>query len=294
MNDTNDTAGADQDQSEAIRCLIVDDEPMGREGLRIALAGDTDLEIVGEASDGIEALEMIRGEVPDLVFLDIQMPGRTGLEVLAELEPDQRPLVVFATAYDQYAVDAFENNAVDYLLKPFDDERLAQAVAKVKDHLRREQAVEANDRLSKLLAELSTGAPSTGAATAGSAAGDAAGTGGEGENGEEGPIDTIRIHREGQLQIVPVDDVRFIQAADQYVEIFTDDGPQLMREAMSRLERQLGSERFMRVHRSYIVAMDQVRLLESRPGGTGRVKLVDGRWLPVARTRVAALRRRLG
>jgi len=286
MNDTTDAA-RDTDAPEAIRCLIVDDEPMGREGLRIALAKDADLEIVGEASDGIEALELIRSEVPDLVFLDIHMPGRTGLEVLAELEPDQRPLVVFATAYDQYAVDAFENNAVDYLLKPFDDRRLAQAVERVKEHLRREQAVDANERLTKLLAELSGRAVASGASNAPTATATDA-------DAEEGPIDTIRIHREGQLQIVPVDDVRFIQAADQYVEIFTDDGPQLMREAMSRLERQLDRVRFMRIHRSYIVAMDQVRLLESRPGGTGRVKLVDGRWLPVARTRVAALRRRLG
>lgn len=268
--------------NEPIRCAIVDDEPMGREALRIALADDAEIEVIGEAADGDAALELIRREVPDLVLLDIHMPGRSGLEVLSALEPDERPLVVFATAYDQYAVEAFENNAVDYLLKPFDDERLARAIEKVKEHLRREQAVDANDRLSKLLAELAGGA---GDGSTEASASD--------PESDEGPIDTIRIHREGQIQLVPVDDVRYIQAADQYVEIFTAAGPQLMREAMSRLERQLGRERFMRIHRSYIVALDQVRMLESRPGGTGRVRLVDGLWLPVARTRVASLRKRL-
>jgi two-component system, LytTR family, response regulator len=269
-------------QNEPIRCVIVDDEPMGRESVRFALANDAEVEIVGEASDGDQALEVIRREVPDVVVLDIHMPGRTGLEVLGALQPDERPLVIFATAYDQYAVEAFESNAVDYLLKPFDDERLARAFAKVKGHLRREQAFEANERLTKLLAELAAN-EAVGALVAD--ADEATG---------ESPIDTITIHREGQVQIIPVDDVRFIQAADQYVEIFTDAGPQLMREAMSRLEQQLDRARFMRIHRSYIVAMDQVRLMESRPGGTARVRLVDGRWLPVARTRVASMRRRLG
>lgn len=279
-NDSADAANADA-QNEPIRCVIVDDEPMGRESVRFALAGDEEIEIVGEASDGDEALEVIRREVPDVVVLDIHMPGRTGLEVLGALEPDQRPLVIFATAYDQYAVEAFETNAVDYLLKPFDDERLAQAFEKVKGHLRREQAFEANERLTKLLNELAgDGSQGASVSDAGAAA--------------EAPIETITIHREGQVQIIPVTDVRFIQAADQYVEIYIDAGPQLMREAMSRLEQQLDRARFMRIHRSYIVAMDQVRLMESRPGGTARVRLVDGRWLPVARTRVASMRRRLG
>ncbi|QDU86129.1 Transcriptional regulatory protein YehT [Planctomycetes bacterium Pla163] len=272
-------------QNEPIRCVIVDDEPMGRESVRFALANDAEVEIVGEASDGDEALEVIRREVPDVVVLDIHMPGRTGLEVLGALEPDERPLVIFATAYDQYAVEAFESNAVDYLLKPFDDDRLARAFTKVKGHLRREQAFEANERLTKLLAELAANESVAALGADTHPATDAA---------PESPLETITIHREGQVQIVPVDDVRFIQAADQYVEIFTDAGPQLMREAMSRLEQQLDRARFMRIHRSYIVAMDQVRLMESRPGGTARVRLVDGRWLPVARTRVASLRRRLG
>lgn len=268
----------DDQKPDPIRCAIVDDEPMGRSSLRYVLARDPEVEIVGEAGDGDAALELIRRELPDVVFLDVHMPGRTGLEVLEALREEERPLVVFATAYDHYAVTAFEKSAVDYLLKPFDDARLVQALEKVKGHLRREQAQLANERLSQLLAEL---APRS-ATPSGP------------EEGASAPLDRIVIHREGQLQIIPIDDVRFVQAADQYIEIFTDKGPQLMRESMSSIEQSLDPERFMRIHRSYIVAMDQVRLMESRPGGTARVKLADGRWLPVARTRVPSLRRRIG
>ncbi|MEZ5977291.1 MAG: LytTR family DNA-binding domain-containing protein [Planctomycetota bacterium] len=272
-----------QEPVEPIRCAIVDDEPMGRASLRHVLSADPEVELVGEAGDGDAALELIRREMPDVVFLDVHMPGRSGLQVVEALSEDERPLVVFATAYDHYAVEAFEKSAVDYLLKPFDDRRLAQALERVKDHLRREQALEAKNRLAALLDELRPDGASADASTAAPDGTD-----------DDGPLDRIVIHRESQVQIVPVDDVRFIQAADQYVEIFTDKGPQLMRESMANLEQRLDKERFMRIHRSYIVAMDQVRLMESRPGGTARVKLVDGRWLPVARTRVPALRRRLG
>jgi two-component system LytT family response regulator len=274
------TSTTDETKADPIRCAIVDDEPMGRSSVRYALAKDPEVEVVGEASDGDAAIALIRRELPDVVFLDVHMPGLSGLEVLQALRPEERPLVVFATAYDHYAVKAFDENAVDYLLKPFDDRRLAQALEKVKGHLRREQSGQANDRLSKLLADLAPkGAQPTVAPT---------------PTAPATPTDRIVIHREGALQIVPVADIRFVQAADQYVELFTDKGPQLMRESMSHMEQSLDRTRFMRIHRSYIVALDQVRLMESKPGGTARVKLVDGRWLPVARTRVPALRKRVG
>jgi two-component system LytT family response regulator len=274
------TSTTDETKADPIRCAIVDDEPMGRSSVRYALAKDPEVEVVGEASDGDAAIALIRRELPDVVFLDVHMPGLSGLEVLQALRPEERPLVVFATAYDHYAVKAFDENAVDYLLKPFDDRRLAQALEKVKGHLRREQSGQANDRLSKLLADLAPKGPQPTVAPTPTA--------------PATPTDRIVIHREGALQIVPVADIRFVQAADQYVELFTDKGPQLMRESMSHMEQSLDRTRFMRIHRSYIVALDQVRLMESKPGGTARVKLVDGRWLPVARTRVPALRKRIG
>lgn len=283
-NPATNTPVTDDTKADPIRCAIVDDEPMGRSSVRYALSKDPEIEVVGEASDGDAAIALIRRELPDVVFLDVHMPGLSGLEVLQALRPEERPLVVFATAYDHYAVKAFDENAVDYLLKPFDDRRLAQALEKVKGHLRREQSGQANERLSKLLADLApksakpAGSPTAASATATPAT----------------PTDRIVIHREGALQIVPVADIRFVQAADQYVELFTDKGPQLMRESMSQMEQTLDRARFMRIHRSYIVALDQVRLMESKPGGTARVKLVDGRWLPVARTRVPALRKRIG
>lgn len=258
----------------SLRVLIVDDEPMARASLVHLLAGDDEVEIVGQCSDGLEALAAIRSDKPDLVFLDIQMPGKTGLEVLEELDDDERPQIVFCTAYDQYAVRAFEVHALDYLLKPFDDARFARALGRAKK-------ASGQPGLGDLLSQV-----------------DGRGTQAFGEmEPPTGTVDApgrITIHREGRVDIVEVETIDWIEAADQYVRLHTSGGEMLMRASMGHMESTLEGYDFLRVHRSAIVALSRVKSLESRGGGIGRLLLQDGTWVPVARARMAGVRKRLG
>lgn len=248
-----------------VRVALCDDEPMARASLRRLLARDPEVELVAECVDGEDLVARTRELRPDLLFLDVQMPGKDGFDALAALAPDERPLVVFATAYDQFALRAFEVHAIDYLLKPFDDERFQAALDRAKALLGRDAAVEEGRRLDELLDDVRP-------------------------NG--GPR-RLAIHREGRVDYVDHDDIVWVEAADQYVLLHTADGEHLMRESMSRLEQELDPERFHRIHRSAIVALDRVRRLERGEGGT-RVLVGDDTWLPVSRSRAAALRRRLG
>jgi two-component system, LytTR family, response regulator len=269
------------DPTPTLRVLIVDDEPMARASLRHLLAGQPDVEVLGECGDGDQALLVIRQLAPDLVFLDIQMPGRTGFEVLEALDEDQRPRVIFTTAYDQYAVRAFEVHAVDYLLKPFDDARFARALARARESARREQALERDRRLADLLGVVAAGGTAALAKTEPPAAT---------VDGRE----RITIHREGRLDLVDIASLDWVESADQYVRLHTTDGEFLMRESMGNMESSLDPARFLRVHRSAIVALDRVRRLESQGGGVGRLLLADGTWVPVARARMATVRKALG
>ncbi len=237
-----------------LRVLVVDDEPMARASLVRLLQADDEIDVVGVCADGEEALAAIDDLAPDLVFLDVQMPVRDGFEVLRALPDEGRPEIVFTTAFARYAPAAFDVEAVDYLLKPFDDERFARALARAKDRLR-----------------LPSFPPAT-----------------------TSPAERLTIHREGRVDLVEVAEIDWIEAADQYVRLHTAEGEHLMRESMGQLERVLDPTRFMRVHRSAIVALDRVRRLESRGGGVGRLLLGDGTWVPVSRSRMAAVRRQLG
>lgn len=245
--------------------LVVDDEPVARATIRGLVGADAALRLVGECGDGRSALEAIVRERPDILFLDVEMPEMTGLEVLAALPEGERPIVVFTTAYDHFATKAFDENATDYLLKPFSDERFARALERAKEGV----------RLARLVR--SGAVPSEpDAATSGERR------------------DRLTIHREGRLIVVHTSEIEWIQSADQYVRLHTDTGEHLMRASMSELERLLEPERFTRVHRSAIVAIDRVRRLETRGGGTGRVLLEGGEWVPVSRSQVPRVRRLLG
>lgn len=237
-----------------LRVVVVDDEPMARRALRALLVAEEGVELVAECANGREALAVVRTARPDLLFLDVEMPGMSGLEMLAELAPAERPAVVFTTAFAEYAVDAFEFEALDYLKKPFDDERFGEALRRARERLR--------------------GAGSTGDAPA--------------------LADRISIHREGRLELVEVSRLEWVEAADQYVRLHTDEGEHLMRESMGQLEKRLDPQRFLRVHRSAIVAVERIRRLESRGGGVGRVLLASGQWVPVSRSRFPVVRRALG
>lgn len=261
-----------------LRVLVVDDESVARATVRGLLALDADVELVGECANGAEALDALRALRPNLVFLDVEMPGLDGLAFLEALPEDERPAVVFTTAYDRYAARAFDERAADYLLKPFSDDRFRQALERAKQVLRTEALI----RSGRDVAELVEGLTREGAESAESIGG-------------PGRPDRLTIHKEGRVEVVDLAELEWVQAADQYVRLHVRGGGEhLMRASMAELERTLDPRRFTRVHRSAIVSLDRVTRLETRGGGAGRVLLADGTWVPVSRSRVPALRRLLG
>lgn len=257
-----------------LRVAIADDEPLARATLRGLLEADPEVELVAECRNGDEAVSAVRAEAPDLLFLDVQMPGRDGFAVLDELGEDDSPRVVFVTAYDRYALRAFDVHAVDYLLKPFTDERFRQALGRAKAALAQEGAGGMGPEVAELL-------------SAREAQGDPA------DSAPAAPLERLSIHREGRIELVETAAIEWIEAADQYVQIHADDGTHLMRESLSRLERRLDPARFLRVHRSALVALDRVRSLESTGSGTGRLLLASGTTVPVSRARAPRVRERL-
>jgi two-component system, LytTR family, response regulator len=237
----------------SMRVLIVDDEPLARSRLRRLVAARDDLELVGECADGREAIDAIRSEKPDLVFLDVQMPEVNGFEVIRALEPDAIPPVIFVTAYDQYALRAFEVHAIDYLLKPFDDERFDRAVAGARERRRQERAELLGERMAALLSEV-TGEKSV-----------------PGDE-ESGYLDRIAIRSSGRVQFVRVDDLDWIEGSGVYVKLHTATKEYLLRDTLSSLDERLDPARFARIHRSTIVNVDRVS--ELRPGAHGEYVVV--------------------
>ncbi len=246
-----------------MRVLVADDEPNALATLQELVRGHPDLELVASCSDGTTAVKEALALGPELLILDVQMPGATGLEVVELLPQDKRPLVIFATAHDDHAVEAFDLHAVDYLLKPFDDERFRVALDRARKRHQEEGPEQGEQRLQGVLKE----------------------------HGE----DRIAIHRGGALVLVPFGEIAWVESADQYVRLHLKDGrEELMRASMGHLEKRLPAPGFMRVHRSAIVAVSEIHSLESATSGTGQVSLRSGATVPVSRTRLALLRRALG
>ncbi len=256
-----------------LRVLIVDDEPLARQRLLDLLEGREGVQVVGEAASGRAAVKAIRTRQPDLVFLDVQMPGMTGFEVVREIGPEHMPITIFVTAYDQYALKAFEVAAVDYLLKPFDDERFEQAFARAK-HLLQLRAVEAlRERLLQLLEE----EPVAGLKTR-----------------PKKYLERIAVEMRGQVRVIPVQQINYITASGPYAELHVGDQVYVIREQMQTLEERLDPEQFIRIHRSAIVRIDQIEVLLRSAGGRYAVRLKNGVHLKVSRSRREALERRLG
>ena len=242
--------------------LVVDDEHLARDGLRVLLERDDEVELVGECGDGEEAVTEIRRLEPDVVFLDVQMPERNGFEVLEALEPEEIPVVVFVTAYDEYALRAFEVHALDYLLKPFDDERFERALARAKDELERRESARFAERLEALLSERREGEL-------------ASSVEGREETTVE-PPDRIMVRSSGRIQFVSVQEIDWVEAAGDYVRLHVGDRSHLLRETMKNLERRLGSEEWVRVHRSTLVRLDFVREIRTSDSGHYELVLEDG------------------
>lgn len=236
-----------------IRVVIADDEVLARQKLRQLLRDQPEMEIVGECATAAETLELVRAANPDLLFLDIRMPDMDGFDVLGALTVDPAsslPQIIFTTAYDQYAVKAFDYNAVDYLLKPFTQDRLNASI----------------DRLRKRITDPKAGS-----------------YGGAADGNEGGFKTRIVFKSRGRILFLPVEDIRWIGAEENYVRISTDGESHLLRETMARLETTLDPEIFLRVHRSFIVNLHYVKEVKSDADGESVVVLTSGGRIPMSR-----------
>jgi two-component system LytT family response regulator len=242
--------------SAKIRTVIVDDEPLARERLHGLLQRHADIEVVAECGDGREAVKTIGKEKPDLVFLDIQMPELDGFGVLAELQGKHIPAVVFVTAYDRFALKAFEVHALDYLLKPFDRERFDKALTRARQQINKEQAQDLSAKISSLLADLKP---------------------------EAQAADRLAIKTPGRVVFVKLDEIDWIEAADNYVNIHQGQTSHLLRETMASLEQRLPSSKFVRISRSAIVNIDRIKEMQPLFHGEYAVILRSGARLTLTR-----------
>jgi two-component system LytT family response regulator len=274
-------------KGKTLRVLIVDDEALARQRLEDLLRHQENVEIVGFADNGEAAISAIRSLKPDLVFLDVQLPGATGIDVIRTIGSHEMPATVFVTAYDQYALKAFDMAAIDYLVKPFDDERFEQAFARARRLIELEEV----DRLSEqLLAVLQSG----GHANAAGGALGASGSPPAAAGGKPEYLERIAVETRGQVRVVPVGDIEYITASGPYAELHANGRAHVIRERMQMLEERLDPAKFFRIHRSAIVRLDQIETLLRDPGGDYGVKLRSGVQLSVSRNRVEQLEKWMG
>jgi two-component system LytT family response regulator len=252
-----------------IRTFIVDDEAHARSRLRHSLKDEPDFQIIGECANGREALEAIRRDKPDLVFLDIQMPGFDGFSVVSGLSDIEPPLFVFVTAFMQHALKAFDAQAVDYLLKPVEEERLAATVERVRQRLAERQSAQGAERLKEILSEVAPEALPDDLADAPAAS-----------RFEK----VINIKDRGQIFRVDVGEIERIDAAGDYMCIYTADQTLVLRETMKDLEKRLDPKKFQRIHRSTIVNLDNIKSVKPHTNGECFLVLGSGTQVKVSRS----------
>ncbi|MGE0555435.1 MAG: LytR/AlgR family response regulator transcription factor [Gemmatimonadales bacterium] len=263
--------------TEPVRVLVVDDEPLARSGLIALLARDPEVELVGDASDGAQAIRAIRELAPDLVLLDVQMPEVDGFAVIRAVGVERMPVVVFVTAYDEYALRAFEVNAVDYLLKPFDDRRFATALERGK---RAARVASADDLAKRLVGLLSSMGGTEAAALDAEPAGNW--------------LTRLVVRKTGTRLFVPVEEIDWIEAADYCVKVHVGARTHVIRESLSHLERRLDPSAFFRAHRSAVVNLERVQEVQPTPHGDLVLLLRTGARVRLSRSRRAALEAQLG
>jgi two-component system LytT family response regulator len=260
--------------TKSIRTLIVDDEALARENLRIRLADFPEIELLEECASAPEALSSIRENRPELLFLDIQMPGKDGFALLEELSPEETPVVVFVTAYDEYAVRAFQIHALDYLLKPFDDERLRDTIVQVRERVALLRTGEiAGEGKAWLLSEGEDEARNPGDRK-------------PDPDGVPRPpfLERLVVKMCGRVFFVRCDDLDWIQADGDYMRLHIGPRTHLLRRTMTELERCLDPQRFVRIHRSVIVNIDRIKELRPDTRGDHKVILTDGKEVKLTRT----------
>lgn len=249
-----------------IKTLIVDDEPLARQNLHVLLKDDPEIEIIGECGSGHEALRVIQAQQPDLLFLDIQMPEMDGFDVLKSIDHQHLPAIIFVTAFDQYALKAFEVHALDYLLKPFNDARFEKALRQAKSQLEQR---EINNLSRKLFALLE----------------DRQGISQADKLEQPAFLTRLMIKSASRVFFLKVDEIDWIEADDYYVKLHTGRKSHLLRETMSELEAKLEPEKFLRIHRSTIVNIDRIKELSPLFNGDYAVILQDGTELKLSRSR---------
>ncbi|MBO0748836.1 MAG: LytTR family transcriptional regulator DNA-binding domain-containing protein [Porphyrobacter sp.] len=252
-----------------IRTIIVDDEKLAIQGLQLRLEKFPDVEVIGTCANGREAIRKIKTEKPDLVFLDIQMPGFDGFSVVKGVMEIEPPLFVFVTAYEEHAIRAFEANAVNYLMKPVDEDKLADTIERVRSRLAEKRSAEEAEKLKDVLAEVAPEAIEQMPA----------------EEEAAGRYEKlINVKDRGQIFRVDVDTIEHIEAAGDYMCIYTGDNSLILRETMKDLERRLDPRVFQRVHRSTIVNLDQVRQVKPHTNGECFLVLDSGAEVKVSRS----------
>ncbi|SMQ68913.1 two component transcriptional regulator, LytTR family [Altererythrobacter xiamenensis] len=253
-----------------IRTILVDDEKLAIQGLQLRLEPYEDVEVIDTCANGREAIRKIKTEKPDLVFLDIQMPGFDGFSVVKGVMEIEPPLIVFVTAFEEHAIRAFEANAVNYLMKPVDEDKLADTIERVRQRLAEKKSAEEADKLKNVLAEV---AP------------DMAEEMGDGDGETSDRYEKlINVKDRGQIFRVETDTIEHIEAAGDYMCIYTGDNSLILRETMKDLERRLDPRKFQRVHRSTIVNLDQVRQVRPHTNGECFLVLDSGAEVKVSRS----------
>ena len=247
-----------------LRALIVEDEAPARDLIKAFLKDHDDIELLGESDNGFDAVKMINSEHPDLVFLDIQMPKLTGFEMIELL--DEVPEIIFTTAFDQYAIKAFELNAVDYMMKPFSRERFAGALEKVKERIQQKNP---EPKVQKFVRQMK-------------------------EKEEVSEIERIFVKTGSRIDVIPVAEIIRIEAQDDYVDIVTAKGKFLKKETMNYLEKALPGDTFVRVHRSGIVNINYIQKIEKYGKESSMVVLKDGSRVQVSKSRIKDLKNQLG
>lgn len=259
--------------SAKIRTLIIDDEPLARRNLRLLLEKDPQIEILEECRNGREAVKAINTLSPDLIFLDIQMPEMDGFDVLARVGPEHIHAIIFVTAFDKYALKAFDVHALDYLLKPFDDDRFFHALERAKSQIEAREIDRLSKRLLALLEER------------------------EGERNaskqQQGYLTRLMIKISGRVVLLKVDEIDFIEADGNYAKLHVGRKAHLLRERMHDLETRLDPAKFVRIHRSVIVNLDRIKEMHPHFNGDYVVVLEDGRQLKLSRSRREILEMRM-
>ena len=246
-----------------VRVLIIDDEEPARVLIRSFLGSNPDIEITGEASNGFEGLKMVQSDKPDLIFLDIQMPKISGFEMLELL--DEYPQIIFSTAFDEFAIRAFEYNAVDYLLKPYSKERFNQAVSKAVDRIRHK------DSPAPGLIKMAAGVLPDGQI-----------------------LDRIVVRTGQNIKVIPIDNIEFIEAGDDYATIYTSEGRYMKQMTMEYLEEHLNPVEFLRIHRSYIIKLNCIVQLEPYDKDTKVLVMKSGKKIHASKAGMKRLKEALG